>query len=114
MIEIVPATPEIVRSFGMDTMRSARMLAVIDTGLVLGIAGLYPDGNRQVAFMELSSELKRHPRAIVRAGRIFMKWVRESRLPVHALCDEEIAHAASHLEHWGFRRIYKGIYAWHP
>lgn len=92
--------------------RSARVISIVDGEKVLGFAGLYPDKSRQIAFMEISDELRNHPRLIVKASRIFMRWVRESKLPTHALCDEEIKRAAEFLEHFGFKRIYKEVFSW--
>ena len=112
MIAIVPGTAEHVRMMGNELPRSARVLAAVDGERVLGIAGLYPDGCRRVAFMHITDELRRHPRVLVRAGRQFIGWMKASASPVHALCDEEITSAARYLEHLGFRRLYKGVFAW--
>ena len=113
MIRIVPATAEMVRVYrGEDMPRSARVLAAVDDDRVLGIGGIYPDTARQVAFMDISDELRAHPRVLIRASRLVMQWVRDAKMPTHALCDEEIKRAAEFLEYLGFRRLYRGVFAW--
>lgn len=91
---------------------SARVVSVVEGDRVLGIAGVYPDGNRQVVFSTISEELKQHPKIVIKAARMVMKWIKESKMPTHALCDEEIPKAEEFLMHWGFRRIHKGVFSW--
>lgn len=112
-IAIVPATPELVRKFyGSDLRRSGKAIAAVEGDRVLGILGVYPEPGRQVVFMDLTEELKRHPRVLVKGSKTFMRWAREARMPTHALCDDTIEAAARFLEHYGFRHIHKGVYAW--
>lgn len=115
MIELVPATGEMLRVFYPDGLRqSVRALAAVRDGEVLGIVGVYPADGRQAVFMEVKDELRKHPRVFIRGARIVMQWIRNARMPTHAMCDQSIEAAERFLVHYGFRHLHKGLYEWAP
>lgn len=113
MTAIVSATSEMVREFyGNDIAKSARMLAAIEDGRVIGILGMFPQGSRNVIFMDLTARLRAQPRVIFRAWTMVLRWIEQSRMPVHTMCDETIEAAERFLVHFGFRRVYQGVFVW--
>lgn len=115
MIKVVPATYDMVRSFyGHGLAHSMRALAAVRGEEVLGVVGVYPEHGRQVIFMDVKDELRSHPMAFARGSKVVMRWLRESRMPTHAMCDETIEAAERFLERLGFRRIHKQLFEWQP
>ena len=113
MIEVKTATPELIQAFyGHGLPRSMRSLVAVRGDEVLGVIGIYPENGQQLVFMDLKDELRNHPRVFIKAGRIFMRWVREAKMPTCARCDETIPAARRFLEHYGFRHLNKGVFVW--
>lgn len=116
MIRIVPATQEMFRKFtGRELERSAYLIAAVDGEKILGVCGMRPEVElgRNIVWMDISDELRKNPRALIHAGRMIMAKIHRSKMPTHVVCDESIAAAQIFLEHWGFRRLYKGVFTCH-
>lgn len=113
MIEIKTATPELIRQYyGHDLPHSMRSLVAVRDEEVIGVIGLYPENGQQVVFMDLNDELRKHPRALIKGGAIFMRWVRAAKMPTCARCDDTIPAAKRFLEHFGFKHLNNGVFVW--
>lgn len=113
MIEVKPATSELIKAFyGHEFPRSMKSLVAVRDDEVLGVIGVYPENGQQVVFMDLKDELRRHPRVLIQGSKTFMRWVRETKMPTCARCDDTIPAAKRFLEHFGFRHLNKGVFVW--
>ena len=112
--QIIPATRELLlQYYGEPPPRTSRGFVAIKDGRVLGVAGFYIFDARLIVFVDISEELKKDKRAVIKGIRKVMKLVKEIQLPVYAMCDESIDKSANLLKHVGFVHEYKGVYAWH-
>lgn len=114
MIQLLPASRETY----MEIMQEApsvsfKAIVAVEDGEVLGIVGIRPDvySGHQWMFMQLTERIKKEPRALIKAGRIVRKWVRDSRVPTRALCDDTIPHAEDFLKHFGFVEIGNRVFS---
>lgn len=105
MIEIVPATIEHVREFYVDAPCTLRAYSALDNGKVVCMAGVYRNGDRDIAFFK--GNLNR--RDIIR-NFDKMKNLFGSR--VYAICDPMKESAPAFLRHFGFRPLGDGVYLW--
>ena len=111
---VVPATAELLhRFYGEAPKRSQRAVVALDGERVVGVAGVYVDDERWVMFSDLTEELRKDKRTIIKGIRAVMKMTQGRDLPVHALADPEIEGSEVLLEHMGFRPITDRIYQWH-
>lgn len=114
MIELKPATAELLKAYKTPVNITCRALVAVDGDEVAGVAGIYHREDGLVMFAELGPKVIANPRLIVRAYRKLLDWVRETRLPVRSVADENIPKAVQFLEHLGFRQVYGNIYEWVP
>lgn len=115
MIEIVPATKEILdEHYGKELPRSCRAIAAVKDGRVLGVAGFHMDKIAMVVFSELSDELKRSPRALIKGWRLLAKMMRARGVMAYARCDSNIEAAERFLIHLGFERMAGDIFGVKP
>ena len=91
---------------------TVRALCAVEGDRVLGAAGIYSRPDGLVMFSDVDPEVWARPRLIVRAYRQLLEWAKETRLPVHTLCDPEIEAAKRFLEHLGFKPLCGDIYQW--
>lgn len=113
-INVLPATPDTVRQvYGDRVVRSMRAVAFERAGEVLGCAGLYLDGGHLVMFFNGNhDEVRKAPRAIVKAYRALLKIAKERGLAVYAAADEALPATERFLEHMGFRHHDGRVYRW--
>ena len=102
MITIIPATPEMVQEYCKGPF-TTQALAVMEGDKVLAIYGVYLQDGLQVIFSNISDELKRKPRYIVRAWRMLLEILSKRNLPVFTFCDLSVSKADLFLLHLGFR-----------
>lgn len=115
MTEIVTATAEILeRFYGDAPARTVRAIAAVRDDRVIGVAGVYADGSRLVMFSQLTDELRRDRRSIVRGIRRLTELARARRMPVHAVADAAIEGSERLLEHIGFQRVSPEVFVWQP
>lgn len=113
MTAIVPATQELLeRFYGYTPKRSQRAVVAVDGERVIGVAGVYMDDGRQVMFSDLTDEIRKDKRTIVRGIREVLRLAAKRHLPVHALADPEIEGSETLLRHMGFEEIADRIYQW--
>ena len=112
-MRLVPATREMYEAFtGQPPTRSARIVAAVEGDHVFGLAGVYPDKGRQVAFAELGDEIRSRPRDLLRLSKLFVERCIAPLSCAHAVCDENVEAAARFLEHLGFQHVAKGVWQW--
>jgi len=111
--EIVMATPEIFDKFyGKQPEQTVRAVAAVRGDKVLGVAGVYIAATRYVVFSDMTDELRRDRRAIVRGIREVLKLLSSTRLPVNAGADPSIPKADAFLKRIGFTHVGGGLYEW--
>lgn len=84
---------------------SMRAIVAERQGEVLGIAGIYRQGDNQVAFSDLSEEILRYPMAIGRATRRLGRMIEATGIPTLAIEGPRIPTAPRLLEWAGFELI---------
>jgi len=113
MVEVTTATRQHLDVFyGRPLPRSVYAIVGIDGGKVIGVAGLYREAYRFVMFSEITPELKRKPKAIIKGFRMLREVARQWDIPVHAQPDSDEPGAAQFLEHLGFTEFVQGVYEW--
>lgn len=101
MITIVSATPEMVRDYCSGPF-TTQALAVVDGDNILAVYGVYLQDGCQVVFSNISDELKKKPKYIIRAWRQLLSQMETRRLPILARCDMNLHKADLFLLHLGF------------
>lgn len=111
-IELRLATPALLeRFYGQTPKRTSRAIVAVEGERVLGVAGVYQDGARMVAFTEMSDEIRANKRLIVRGYRM-LKPLLEAGLPIYALADRCVEGSEVLLRHFGFERVCDEVYQW--
>jgi hypothetical protein len=110
MTEIVPATPELLaRFYGDAPKRTARAVAVVRGEEVLGVGGVYREGTNSVLFSDMTDELRKNKRALVKALRAVMRLMKGT---VYSWADPDIEGSDVLLKHMGFEPYRDGVYQW--
>lgn len=109
---IVPATAELLKRFyGEAPKRTQKAVVALAGERVVGVAGVYVDEERQVMFSDLTDELRRDKRTVIRGIRAVMQ-LASAKMPVHALADPQIEGSETLLEHMGFKPLEGRVYEW--
>lgn len=112
MVEIRPATQEDAESYFGSVQNSMRALVVVADGKPIGMAGIVYTSGGMMAFSDAKPEASKYPVTIMKCARRLMQWVRESSVPVYAMCGNDQT-APSFLRHLGFAETEKqGVYLW--
>ena len=92
-----------------------RALVAVDTETeeAVGLCAIYPDGHRLCMLADISDQLRKDKRALIRGYRAVMAMATSKNTPVHALADPEIAGSAALLKHLGFKHLTGDLYQWH-
>ncbi len=115
MINLVPATPEILAAHYPEPLpQTVRAIAAVKDGRVMGIAGFYHGKAGAVVFADLSDELRKAPRVLINGARWIFSTLKDKRFSVFAKCDERIEAAERFLLHLGFKRIDNDFFEWQP
>lgn len=113
MITVDFATEQdVAANYGAPQERTVRAVAFKRGAEVVGIAGLYLDHGRMVLFSDMKAEVRKAPRALVKAYRTLLGIAGRTGLAVHAIPDPEIEAAPRFLEHMGFAYLDRGVYEW--
>jgi hypothetical protein len=111
-MQIVPATTELLKRFyGVPPVRSQRAVVAMRGDDVVGVAGVFLAEAGQVMFSDLTDEVRKSKRTIIRGIREVQKLAKPS-MPVYAEADEEIEGSEKLLEHMGFVHYRDRIYRW--
>jgi hypothetical protein len=112
-VRIVPATADLLQRFyGAAPTRSQRAVVAIKDDRVIGVAGVYPDGERAVMFSDLTDELRADKRAVVRGIRAVLELASKRDMPVHAWADPKVEGSERLLLHMGFEHLKDRVYQW--
>lgn len=109
-MNIVPATREHIVALYDNAPVTVRAIAAVQDGRVFGIAGIYKDGLRDVAFVKITEELKNNRRAIIIGSKLFFKMFGHRNML--AIRDKCIDGADEFISHFGFKELQDGVYIW--
>ena len=105
---IIPLTREIIDRYYDSLPATVKGFAAVKDD-VIGIMGVYSDNGVQVAFSQLSEELKKDKRLLIRLTR---KTIEIAGKTVYAIADP-VPKSEEFLEHWGFEQVEGDIWARH-
>lgn len=91
--------------YGKPVERSMRAIVAEIDGRAIGLAGYAFDGERMIAFSEMKDELRQHKKTILRAAREYMRMLREYKVPVVAIANQNEKSAVFFLLHIGFKHL---------
>lgn len=101
--EIVQATPELIGAYyGKKPPHSLRGYVALLDGRPVGVAGIYYEDNRPVAFSDMLPELRAYRRVLVRGVRLVEQMMDRTALPVSAVINEGEPTAPDLLKRLGF------------
>lgn len=110
MVEIVPATQELVAAYlGRPSPHTFKGYAAVRDGQPIGLAGIYREGSHLVAFSEVSGELKDHKRAMVEGRRLVRQMMAEVHRPVFAEVNAQEPGAPKLLARLGFVPLHDNV-----
>lgn len=110
-IDVIPATPALLsRFYGRIPTKTSQAVVAVEGDRVLGVAGIYRDGARMVAFTELSDEVRANRRLIVRGYRALLPLIKAAGMPVLAICDPLIEGSERLLLHYDFEPLSHGVW----
>lgn len=113
MIRVEFATAQdLAANYGAPVERTVKAVAFKRGAEVVGCAGLYLDAGRMVLFSDMRDEVRRAPRALVKAYRTLLGIAARAGLAVHAVPDPGVEKAVPFLEHMGFAYLDRGVYQW--
>lgn len=114
MVEIVPATEQMIEAFGEEPIgKTVYAIAAIDGERTLGVAGFYLSSAGAIVFSKVSDELKRRPRQILKAAKMLLGMIRSKGLVAYAERDLNVPTAQTFLEHLGFKQVSEEVFVWH-
>lgn len=119
MIEIMPATADIVqRFFGHQPVHTVRALVAMRGDQVIGLAGLCRTEGAWYLFADLTPEIRKDRRAIIRGIRAITALARRRAVPVMAVAHRDTPGSRTLLEHMGFEPMGFDapdgeVYLWH-
>lgn len=112
MINIVPATRQMIEHLDNSLSKSVHAFAAVDGDRVLGITGVYITNRSWVIFSTLTDELRQNKRIIIKGYRMIMDVVKRRKMPVYSLACPNIEGSAKLLEHIGFTRLTGDLFVW--
>ena len=107
---IRPATLEDFINLREVPPKTARAFAVVKDTNVIGIGGIYRDGENKVLFSELTDEIRRDKRSLIGLIRA-VKTLMRGR--VFSFADPDIDGSEVLLRHMGFEHFQGRFYQWH-
>lgn len=113
-MNVLPMTQEAAREiFKGLPPKSVRGLVFEAGGRLLAGAGLYMEFAHQVLFFDGNmAEVRKSPRALVRAMRRIMHELAVPGVPIYAHADQGMEASERFLEHHGFRHHAGRVYKW--
>ncbi|MBU6407975.1 MAG: hypothetical protein KGS44_12735 [Alphaproteobacteria bacterium] len=103
MISIVPATPDLVRSYyGKEAPWTFRGYVALDGDKPVGLAGVYREGVHLIAFFDAGPTLRASKRVAVEGRRLLRKLMDEAGRPVFAKMNASEPTAPALLRRAGF------------
>mgnify|MGYP001597580952 FL=1 len=105
-----PATRQDITHFYPDLKHTFRAWVVENEDKVLGIGGVYYDGDFIIVFSRFEPELEKYPLAKARGVKKIMEIVGDRTCL--AIADEKFPESAKLLERIGFKHIEGRVYKW--
>lgn len=112
MVEIVPATPELLRSFYGEPQPTTRALVAVMDGRPICVAGVVTENGVRKAYANISDEMRKYPKTGLRMARRVMQMISESGVTTFAKASPDVEAAERFLEHLGFKHLHSGVYKW--
>ena len=107
-----PATRADIQLFYPDLKHTFKAWVVENEERVLGIGGVYYDGDFIIAFSRFDPELDKYPLAKARGLKKIMEIVGDKTCL--AIADEQFPESTKLLERIGFKHIEGRVYKWTP
>lgn len=102
-VELRPATRADWEAFyGEPPQHTVKAIVADADGEILGVAGLEKHQGFYVAFSDIGDKMRKHKKAILKAGKELVNLINASRLPVVAIQNEAEPTAYGFLTHLGF------------
>lgn len=105
-----PATRQDIDSFYPNLKHTFKAYVVENDKKVLGIGGIYYEGDFIIVFSRFDPELKKYPLAMARGAKKVMEIV--GGKTCLAIADENIPESENLLRRLGFRHIEGRVYKW--
>lgn len=112
MLRYRPATRDDILLFYPDLKHTFRAWVVENEEKVLGVGGVYYEGEFIIAFSRFEPELDKYPLAKARGLKKIMEIVGDKSCV--AVADEKFPGSGKLLERIGFRHIEGNVYKWTP
>lgn len=110
MIEIAPATSDLVRAYlGKDSPRTFQGYAALKDGKPVGLSGIYREGPHLFAFLNLDPEARAERRDLVKGRRLLSDLLDQAGRPVFARMNADEPTAPKLLERMGFIPLHDDI-----
>lgn len=111
-VQLRPASKADVLTFlGKPFTESFRGIVAEKNGEVIGIAGVLHTLRLQ-AFSTITAEMKKHPKTIIKAVRLFREILNSYDTTIYAVASETERSSMRFLEHVGFEHYHERIYIW--
>ena len=107
MIEIVPATTELLRAYYQDrSIPTVRAFMVLEDGQPLAVAGFYRlDSETMAVFSEsVSGAAQTHKKTALKLARHIMQFAAARGWKLKAKASQDLPTSSRLLEHLGFRQ----------
>lgn len=102
---------DVIEFMGKPFSESFKGLVAEKEGRVIGMAGVLHTDQLQ-AFSTITDEVKKHPRVIIKAIRMFREILNSYDTEIYAIASEKEPTSMRFLEHVGFKHHDKRIYVW--
>lgn len=110
MIEIVPATNELVQAYyGKPAPWTLQGYVALENGKPIGLAGLYREGPHLVAFSDIRDEMRIHKWQMLEGVRLVKRMMRRVNRPVFAKINPREESAPGLLARLGFRPLHDDV-----
>lgn len=112
MVNIRPATKkDIIAYRGEVYPESFKGIVIESDGEIIGIGGVI-NTNPLQAFSNITDKLRKSPKTLVKAARLFRDLLNSYQYDIYAYASEEEVNAMGYLEYIGFEHYDKRVYKW--
>lgn len=102
---------DVLEFFGKPFAESFRGMVAEKDGKVIGIAGVLHTEPLQ-AFSTITDEVKKHPKAIIKAVKLFRNILNSYETTIYAIASEKEKTSMRFLQYVGFEHYDKRVYIW--
>ena len=113
-VKIRPASlGEWLAFYGEQPKHTVKAIVAEADGEILGVAGLEKHPGFYVAFSDIGDKMRKHKKAILKAGKELVKLIDDCRLPVVSIQNEAEPTSFGFLTHLGFTPTEEpGVLVW--